>query len=959
MGSIRTDPPPRWSDQAGADSSATKDAVTRALESRFGLAQPSQDTHSSAGGTLSASSSAAPAPGTDRGRTQATAASPKHVNMNEVLEPHTLPPGSAPDEQASAMQDFCGSADGNWGPVVGAHLSPCFIHAFLFAFVDLAFVIAACVRLRAILSLPAPPPRALSRNHIFRVIGCSLVAIYNLVMFAAHLAYDYGAPYQWLMYPVSCLSWSLSVLLIITEARYAAPCNWVSKSFWISSLVVASLLLWTSLADDKLRASHDLAPFILHYCLYAAMAAMAVFLSDDAQDYGQLALDISEISLDDDVTAQSHDEQSLLAQQGKGSRSRWGGSEAKAHARRVMRLLAEDKWLGGGALACCFVGAPIEIVQFVYAGMVVDECAVPEGPSAIADYMAVLVALYLIQGVSAASQLILTSIVGERLAARLRRAAFHSLVHQDVLYVEGGRSEELVGSIEFDVERMQEACTRQLCQVAQSVIQAIVGLAFMVLLSWKLTLVAVAMVPIGALLMLVQTTVLQSYSRRSLDALNALTALATEVLGAWATVRSFAKEGREKVRFGQEALSAYSLCWRMGLAHGVADGIGVLVVKLCLVLALFYGGSLVHHNDLSGGILVSYSLIALQVVMALSVLPPVLADITNAFLAGRSILDLIDRQPDVNAKGGLTLPSCEGRLEFRAVSFSYPSQPDLAALNDVSFVLEPGAHAAFFGTHGAGKSTVLALVERFFDCAEGLVLLDDTDISTYDPSWLHYQIALVSQEPVVFATSVAENITMGQSGARTAVEAAGRKSGLDEHVSSLPDGYDAQLGLYGHALSPAGKRALAVARVLMKDARILLLDAPTASLSPAEAAKVTRGLQEAMKGRTTLSVSSAPEPFQADATHVGVLNKGSLVEFGRPAELQRGDSAYKRLLERGGWEAGGKQEGGSGGSVGGRGDTSRSGGLLEGLERQLALAGPEEGPALAELRATIAQYKRT
>ena len=163
------------------------------------------------------------------------------------------------------------------------------------------------------------------------------------------------------------------------------------------------------------------------------------------------------------------------------------------------------------------------------------------------------------------------------------------------------------------------------------------GAVFLVVLSWKLSLVALAISPVVALLMLVQSTVVQSYSRRVVDALEGVSASALEMFSSIRLVRSFAKESAEKARFGSQVLSAYRLARHMALANGVAEGVGVLVLKWCLVLSIFYGASLVHHNDISGGILVSYTFIALQVVMALTILPPVVADIRCGLVCLRCV----------------------------------------------------------------------------------------------------------------------------------------------------------------------------------------------------------------------------------------------------------------------------------------------------------------------------------
>jgi hypothetical protein len=307
--SIATDAPRRWTDQSptAPAPSRSDDAITRELEKRFGTSErgvPHDMAHQAPGaeaarGSLSrigadsapaAEHGGSPGASTQRAVAAASALSgAAHSAPNEVLEPHTLPPGSGPDMgETTPMQDFCGSESASWA-LVGGHLSQCFIHTILFAAVDAMFIVAAAMRLRDLLALPRPPPRALTRRQALKVGGASLVAVYNLLMFATHLAYDYGAPYQWLMYPMSCLTWSLCVVVLVLEVRYGWPTNWVCKSFWLGSGIVATLLLWSNLHDEKFMASHDMWVFMGHYLLYACMALMAVFIRESS-DYSQVGL---------------------------------------------------------------------------------------------------------------------------------------------------------------------------------------------------------------------------------------------------------------------------------------------------------------------------------------------------------------------------------------------------------------------------------------------------------------------------------------------------------------------------------------------------------------------------------------------------------------------------------------------------------------------------------------------
>ena len=966
-GSLRIDAPPRWkdvSDTHGQKKPLTDAEIAQAIERRFGI---SPSTGSKIPNTRNSVNSGNSAHIAMAGAAAHVMTVVKHTSKmlnGEVLEPHTLPPGTAPNFKTSAMQDFCGSSTSIWGPIVDSHFSPCFVQTFLFGLVNLAFVIAATNRLRSLLSTPPPPPRALTRPALLKVSVAAFMAVYLIIMFAIHLAFDYGAPYQWLAYPTSCVTWSLCVAVLLLESRVGAPTNWVCRSFWISSFIAASFLLWSNLAEMSLMTSSDLCAFAIHYTLYAGMAAIAIFHREDPHDYSKLALDFSEMSFDEDKTSVSEEHSAparSISEQAKPSNS-WQTSPSAEHDtntpfRRIVMLFAEEKLLALSSVVCCFIGAPIEIVQFIYIGMVVDDCAVPDGPRALGGYVAVLVALYLIEAVSSASQLILTMMVGEKMVMRLRRDAFATILEQDVCYLEGGggvRAQDLCNRLEKDVQRIQEAATLRSCMLLQSLIQILVGTVFLWALSWKLTLIALAILPIIALLLLAQSTVLQSYSKRTIEGLNQIESMATEVISNLRTVRSMGRENAERGRFGAELLKSYKVARAMGVAHGIADGVGVLVLKGCMVLGILYGGTLVHDGELSGGILVSYVFIALQVVMAMSVLPPLVGEMTKALAAGTRVFEMLDRKPQVKARGGMTLAGIEGRLELKQVTLYYPYQPDAPALNRVSLTVEAGTHLALCGGPGSGKTSVVALLLRFLDPQEGLVLLDDTDVSTFDPAWLRQQMALVPQEPILFSCSIADNIAYGQNATPQQIQAAAELVGLHAVVAALPGGYRTEMSGAGEAGDSSELAVLiGLARACIKDAPILLLDEPLARLRGAARAAAARGLLQVSAGRTVVSTSrSAGGELATAADVVAVMSKGGVAELGSHAELVRLGGLYKSLPSA---AAEGGRERGADPAIGGR--RSRVVELLDDVEALLAGAGAGAGGVGAGVHEEVARLR--
>ncbi|EKX48503.1 hypothetical protein GUITHDRAFT_162381 [Guillardia theta CCMP2712] len=348
--------------------------------------------------------------------------------------------------------------------------------------------------------------------------------------------------------------------------------------------------------------------------------------------------------------------------------------------------------------------------------------------------------------------------------------------------------------------------------------------------------------------------------------------------------------------------------------------------------------------------------------MALSVLPPVIADISNAINSAQTVLELIDREPAVNSKGGLTLPQCEGKIELKDVTFAYSSHPDVPVLERVNFVADAKSHVAILGNKRSGKSTLIALIERFFDAQEGLVLLDDTDISTFDPVWLHHQIAFLPQDPVMFSASVKDNICFGQHLTQEKIEDAAKVAKLHQPILRLPDAYDTLVESSEEKgerrrrdvqLSQMMQHKIAIARAVAKDCSIWLIDDFGSSLPESSRAELYEILQEIIPGKTVISTSSSPLLWGQAANKVGVLVHGRIEEWGEPNELRMRQGLYSSLMR-------GEELGGQGGSSSARNEgASRARQLIDTFELNLTLSQPPEGPALDSLRRVIEEFRAT
>ena len=286
------------------------------------------------------------------------------------------------------------------------------------------------------------------------------------------------------------------------------------------------------------------------------------------------------------------------------------------------------------------------------------------------------------------------------------------------------------------------------------------------------------------------------------------------------------------------------------------------------------------------------------VAFALGSLGELWADFMRALGAGERVFELLDRVPAIPSSGGRVLDKVEGRVAFRDVVFAYPSRRDVGVLRGIDLEVAPGEMIAIVGASGAGKSTIAALLARLYDPDGGAVLLDGIDLRALDPGWLRRQIGAVAQEPILFSTTVAENIRYGRVTATDAeVEAAARTANAHGFIDAFPEKYKTMVGERGIQLSGGQKQRVAIARAVLKDPRILVLDEATSALDAESEFLVKEALERLMRGRTTLVIAHRLSTV-VDADRVLVLEGGKVVQSGAHGELLVQEGLYRRLVER-------------------------------------------------------------
>ncbi|CAO2207620.1 unnamed protein product [Urochloa humidicola] len=492
---------------------------------------------------------------------------------------------------------------------------------------------------------------------------------------------------------------------------------------------------------------------------------------------------------------------------------------------------------------------------------------------------------------------------GERQSTRMRILYLEAALRQDVSFFDTDvRASDVIYAINADAVLVQDAISEKLGNLIHYMATFVAGFVVGFTAAWQLALVTLAVVPLIALIGGLSAAALSKLSARSQDALSAASGIAEQAVAQIRVVQAFVGEERAMRAYAAALAAAQRIGYRSGVAKGLGLGGTYFTVFCCYGLLLWYGGHLVRRHHTNGGLAIATMFSVMIGGIALGQSAPSMAAFAKARVAAASILRIIDHRPATNAGGGgAELRSVTGRLEMRGLHFAYPSRPDLPILRGFSLTVPPGKTIALVGTSGSGKSTVVSLIERFYDPAAGQILLDGHDLKTLNLRWLRQQIGLVSQEPTLFATSIKENLLLGrdsESATQAEMEEAARVANAHSFIIKLPQGYDTQVGDRGLQLSGGQKQRIAIARAMLKNPAILLLDEATSALDSESEKLVQEALDRFMIGRTTLVIAHRLSTIRkADA--VAVLQGGAVSEMGSHEELMgRGEQGgtYAKLI---------------------------------------------------------------
>ncbi|MEZ4515462.1 MAG: ABC transporter transmembrane domain-containing protein [Chloroflexota bacterium] len=528
----------------------------------------------------------------------------------------------------------------------------------------------------------------------------------------------------------------------------------------------------------------------------------------------------------------------------------------------------------------------------------VDFVFVDQDPSSLNRLAVVLLIVFIFQSLFAFAHQYSLAYVGEHAIADIRTTIYTHLQELPLSFYAERRTGELVSRLTNDVTLLQQAITTNLVMLLRQVITLFGSVILLFVLNWRLTLLILVIVPIITILMVWLGNRIRQASVAVQDSLAEVANVAEETTSGVRIVKSFAREPYEVGRFTDRVMATYEAAMRWAKIASTLGPLIGMIASFTITGILFFGSYQVIQGNMTAGDLVAYLIYSVLVAGPIATLADLYGQFQASLGASERLFEILDTVPAItDAPDAVVMPPIDGEVIFQDVSFHYTDA--IPVLHHVSFSSQPGQVVALVGPSGAGKSTLVNLIPRFYDVAEGSIRIDGYDVRDVTMRSLREQIGIVPQESTLFSGSVLDNIRYGRLDATDEeVEIAARAANAHDFITEdLPEGYDTLVGEHGVKLSGGQRQRVSIARAILKDPRILILDEATSSLDSESESLVQEALENLMVDRTSFVIAHRLSTV-LNADWILVLDKGEIVEQGSHSSLLLNENGlYSRLYQ--------------------------------------------------------------